>query len=116
VLVFLSKLIWQQARNSLLDAKFGSTNPAMQQSVQNSIGDDPEFLCKRQFTRINVAAEEGDHIARELIHHQGACHGACEPPLVACTWIIFLQSFGDLLITLKGFRKPHFFGGHASMD
>jgi hypothetical protein len=109
VLVFGTEQSGQQARDSIHNAKFGSTDPAAQQSVQNSISDDPKLPCERQFTRINVAAEEGDHIAGELINHQGVCCGEYEPLLVAYTLVIFLQLFGNLFIPARGFRKPQFF-------
>jgi len=31
-------------------------------------------------------------------------------------WIIFLQLFGELLIPVRGFRKPHFFDLHYVLD
>jgi hypothetical protein len=106
VLIFLSKLIWQQARNSVLDAKFGSAILTTQHGVQNSIGDDPEFLGKRQFTRIKVAAEEADHIAGELINHQGAYCGECAPLLVAYTLDTFHLHFSPNLLRCNTNRLP----------
>jgi hypothetical protein len=56
VFVFLAKVIWHQARYSILDTKFGCTNSATQQTVDNSSADGSAFLGKRQFTIIDVAA------------------------------------------------------------
>jgi hypothetical protein len=62
VLVFGTELPWQQAGDSIFDAKVGSANLAAQLGIHNSIAEDSGFPDNCQFTRILVAAENGDHI------------------------------------------------------
>src|SRR5580693_2937857 len=78
VLVFRSKLIGQEACDSLLDAEFSSANLAAQYGVPDSIPVTPERLGNRQFTSvIGAAAEQGDHIPGERTNHQMASLGEC---------------------------------------
>jgi hypothetical protein len=68
VLVFRTKLTWQEARDSILDEKFGLANLTAQNRVHNPIAVVAELLNNRQFTRVMVATEQGDHILGEVMN------------------------------------------------
>jgi hypothetical protein len=98
VFVFQSQLIWKQAGNSALDAILGSADLTAQDSAKNSIGVVGRLFVKRELTGVHIAAEEGDHIARELTSHQGVCCGEYEPLVFAHAGIKFTHLFGHRLI------------------
>jgi hypothetical protein len=68
VLVFRTKLTWQEARDSILDAEFAPANLTAQNGVQKPIAVASELLNNRQFTRVIVATEQGDHILGEVMN------------------------------------------------
>jgi hypothetical protein len=75
VLVFQSKLFRQQARDSVLDAKFAIAGFTAQNGVQHSIRGAFEFMGYHQFTMVLDTAKQGDHIPGELMGHQVTFNG-----------------------------------------
>jgi hypothetical protein len=72
VLVFRTKLTWQEARDSILDTKFAAANLTTQNGVHKRIAVASELLNNRQFTSVIAAAEQGDHVRGEVMNYQVA--------------------------------------------
>jgi hypothetical protein len=81
--IFPTKLKWQHSRHSIFDAKSSFANRAAQNGVQNSSGVASRFLQDGQFTIVQVAAKQKDHISGEMVCRQRWCGEGCEKLLVS---------------------------------